>query len=98
MPDRKEGKVSEFKDSFDIQLARMQCYVSPRVEGIHGNKAGVPHHFVKAGGQCPIKRQIPSGCHPCEYTDLIGRCAFPLPIDELIKRGEVRPWEIGDDE
>ena len=90
--------MSEFKDSFDIQTERSRCYVSPRVQEIYDRKVGIPHHFVKAGGVCPIKRQVPSGCHPCEYTDLVGRCAFPLAIDELIKDGKARPWEEGDDE
>ena len=90
--------MSQFKDSLDIQLERMRCYVSPRVQGIHSRKVGVPHHLVTAGGPCPIKRQIPSGCHPCEYTDLIGRCAFPVNIGAEIEAGRARPWEDGDDE
>ena len=61
---------------------------------LHDSKIRVPHRKVK---KCAIGYAIPERCLSCDFTDLIGRCCYPVNIMEGIKDGTLLPWEEGDD-
>ena len=87
-------RVSEVMES---RKARGQ-QVFETAQQLHDSKIRVPHRKV-ASGDCPLDnpRVVPDGCLACDFTDIIGRCCYPVNINEGIKDGRLLPWEEGDD-
>ena len=44
--------------------------------------------------ECPI-RNVPYGaCFDCKYTEQIGTCDYPTPVDDLIREVKRRPRAV----
>lgn len=68
-------------------------FISEKAEALAKAKREYQHTSLKDLTCCPIGRDF-THCIGCNFTDIVGYCAYPIDIQTEIEAGRARPLRI----